>query len=88
MLTGSQAEWTSSQREDGIVELTIELTPITDLKFAAAICATSAQQNLICDRCESPNELIVAVMEIAAIDTSLALCGLCVRELPAGFEVA
>jgi hypothetical protein len=70
------------------VELTIELTPITDLKFAAAICATNAQQNLICDRCESPNELIVAVMEIAAIGTSLALCGLCVRELPTGFEVA
>jgi hypothetical protein len=70
------------------VDLTVELTPITDLKFAAAICATSAQQNLICDRCQSPNEMIVAVMEIAAIGTSLALCGLCVREIPAGFEVA
>jgi hypothetical protein len=70
------------------VDLTVELTPITDLRFAAAICATSAQQNLICDRCQSPNELIVAVMEIAAIGTSLALCGLCVREMPAGFAVA
>jgi len=70
------------------LDLTVEVTPIMDLKFSAAICSTRAKDDLVCDRCEAPDELVVAVLEIAAIGANLALCGLCLRELPAGFQEA
>jgi hypothetical protein len=88
MLTDSQTEWTFSQQRFGTLDLTVELTSITDLRFASAICATASKQSLICDRCQAPNGLVVTVLEIAASGASMALCGLCTRELPAGFQVA
>jgi hypothetical protein len=88
MPTDSQDQWTSSQQRFVTLDLTVELIPITDVKFASAICATGSKQSLVCDRCQAPNELVVTVLEIAAIGATMALCGLCTRELPAGFQVA
>jgi hypothetical protein len=88
MLTDSQTEWTFRQQRFDTLDLTVELTSITDLRFAASICATASKQSLVCDRCQAPNELVVTVLEIAAMGATMALCGLCTRELPAGFQVA
>jgi hypothetical protein len=88
MLTDSQTEWTFSQQRFDTLDLTVELTSITDLRFASAICTTKSRQSLVCDRCRAPDELVVTVLEIAAIGAIMALCGLCTRELPAGFHVA
>jgi hypothetical protein len=70
----------------GKSDLTVEVTPIMDLTFTAAICSNDATDHLACGRCEAPNELVVAVLEIAAIGANLALFGLCLRELPSGFQ--
>jgi hypothetical protein len=42
---------------------------------------------LICDRCQDPDEVVVATMMISAMDETFALCGGCTRELPRGFRV-
>jgi hypothetical protein len=70
------------------VDLTIKLTEIGDPGFAAVCSTFRAKADLICDRCHSRQELVVAVLEIAEIGTAWALCGLCVREIPIGFRVA
>lgn len=67
---------------DLIVE-TESLTP----SLIAALCAARAQTMLICDRCENPDEVVVATMEIRAMDETFTLCGGCTRELPGGFRV-
>jgi hypothetical protein len=70
------------------MDLTIELTDISDPYFTAAFCLARAKQKLICDRCEDSAEPVVAVLEVRELDTTWALCGLCTRELPAGFQGA
>ena len=67
---------------DLIVE-TETLTPI----LIAALCAARAQTMLICDRCQDPDEVVVATVEIPAMDETFTLCGGCTRELPRGFRV-
>lgn len=54
---------------------------------AGALCAARAQTMLICDRCQDPAEVVVATMEIPALDKTYTLCGGCTRELPRGFRV-
>jgi hypothetical protein len=66
-----------------IVE-TVALTPVV----TAAMCVARDQPELICDRCQDPDEIVVSAMAIEAIDKTFALCGNCTRELPSGFQVA
>ena len=70
------------------MDITVELTDISDPSFAADFAMARAKQSLICDRCEDSTEPVVAVLEVRELDTTWALCGLCTRELPAGFQVA
>jgi hypothetical protein len=70
------------------LDLTIRLTEISDPGFAAICSSVLAKADLICDRCQVPQELVVAVLEIVGTGTTWALCGLCMREIPAGFHVA
>jgi hypothetical protein len=53
-----------------------------------ALCAAREQPELICDRCQNPDEIVVATVEISAIAETYAVCGPCMRELPKGFLVA
>ena len=62
---------------------TVALTPVV----MAAMCVARDQPELICDRCLDPDEIVVSVMAIAAIDETFALCGNCTRKLPSGFQV-
>jgi hypothetical protein len=68
------------------LDLIIETAPLTPSSIAA-LCATRAQTMLICDRCQDPTEVVVATMEIPAMDETFTLCGGCTRELPRGFRV-
>jgi hypothetical protein len=70
------------------LDLTIELTDVLTPDSTAALCASRAQSLLICDRCQNVEEVVVAIMKIVPLDETLALCGTCTRELPAGFNVA
>ena len=45
------------------------------------------QTMLICDRCQDPDEVVVATMEIPAMDETFTLCGSCTRALPRGYRV-
>jgi hypothetical protein len=65
-----------------IVE-TVFLTPVV----MAAMCIARDQPELICDRCQDPNEIVVSAMAIAAINETFALCGNCTRKLRSGFQV-
>jgi hypothetical protein len=69
------------------LDLIVETTPITP-KLMLALCAAREQAELICDRCQNPDEIVVATVEIAAIGETFALCGACTRDLPKGFQVA
>jgi hypothetical protein len=69
------------------VDLIVELTDILQPGFSAACAKVPARSLLICDRCHSLEEIIVAILTIPAIDTSWALCGLCARAVPGGFLV-
>jgi hypothetical protein len=69
------------------LDLLIETTPLTP-NLIVALCAAREESELICDRCQNPDEIVVAAVEIAAIGETYALCGTCMRELPKGFVVA
>lgn len=43
---------------------------------------------MICDRCRNVEEIVVALMQIDAVEDTLALCGSCLGELPTGLKVA
>ena len=68
------------------MDLIVETAPLTPSSIAA-LCAARAQTMLICDRCQDPNEVVVATIMISAMDETFALCGGCTRELPRGFRV-
>ena len=68
------------------MDLIVETETLTP-SLIAALCAARAQTMLICDRCQDPDEVVVATMEIPAMDETLTLCGGCTRELPRGFRV-
>jgi hypothetical protein len=68
------------------LDLIVETEPLTP-SLIAALCAARAQTMLICDRCENPDEVVVATMEIPAMDETFTLFGGCTRELPGGFRV-
>ena len=68
------------------MDLIIETEPLTPSSIAA-LCAARAQTMLICDRCQDPDEVVVATMEIPAMGETFTLCGDCTRELPRGFRV-
>ena len=69
------------------MDLIIETVPITP-KMMVALCAAREESELICDRCQDPDEIVVAAMLILPlIEEPLALCGSCARELPSGFRV-
>jgi hypothetical protein len=68
------------------LDLIIETEPLTPSSIAA-LCAARAQTMLICDRCQDPDEVVVATMEIPAMEETFTLCGECTRELPRGFRV-
>jgi hypothetical protein len=68
------------------LDLIVETEPLTPSSIAA-LCAARAQTMLICDRCQDPDEVVVATMEILAMDETFTLCGSCARELPRGFRV-
>jgi hypothetical protein len=68
------------------LDLIVETEPLTP-SLIAALCAARAQTMLICDRCENPDEIVVATMEIPGMDETFTLCGCCTRDLPGGFRV-
>jgi hypothetical protein len=68
------------------LDLIVETEALTP-SLIAALCAARAQTMLICDRCQDPDEVVVATMEIPAIDETFTLCGGCTRELPSGFRM-
>jgi hypothetical protein len=69
------------------MDLTIELTEISDPKFAA-LSLPRAEQGLTCERCAGSEEPVIAVLEIRELERAWALCSLCIRDLPQGFRVA
>jgi hypothetical protein len=68
------------------LDLIVETEPLTP-SLIAALCAARAQTMLICDRCQDPDEVVVATMEIPEMEETFTLCGGCTRELPRGFRV-
>jgi len=68
------------------LDLIVETETLT-LSLIAALCAARDQTMLICDRCQDPDEVVVATMEIPAMDETFTLCRGCTRELPRGFRV-
>jgi hypothetical protein len=68
------------------LDLIVETEPLNP-SLIAALCAARAQTMLICDRCQNPDEVVVATMAIPAMEETFALCGGCARELPRGFRV-
>jgi hypothetical protein len=69
------------------LDLIIQTEALTPIAMAALL-ADREQPELICDRCLNPEEIVVATMEIAAIEQTFMLCGDCARDLPRGFHVA
>jgi hypothetical protein len=68
------------------LDLIVETEPLTP-SLIAALCAARAQTMLICDRCRDPDAVVVATMEIPAMDETFTLCGSCTRALPRGYRV-
>ena len=68
------------------MDLIVESETLTP-SLIAALCTAHAQTMLICDRCQDPDEVVVATMEIPAMDETFTLCVGCTRELPRGFRV-
>jgi hypothetical protein len=54
------------------VDLIVNTQPVTPSAIAALL-AIREEDELICDRCQDPDE-------------TLALCGTCTRELPRGYQ--
>ena len=67
------------------MDLIVDTQPVTPTAIAALL-ASRMEPQLICDRCLDADEPVVAMMVIAAIDETFALCGPCARELPRGYQ--
>jgi hypothetical protein len=67
------------------VDLIVEARPITPAAIEALL-ASREEDELICDRCLDPEEPILVTMLVEAIDHTFALCGICARELPKGYQ--
>ena len=70
------------------MDLTIEVTDVHAPGSTHALPLAPAHPLLICNRCESTDEIVVAIIEIPEIGVTWALCGACKREVPRGFHVA
>ena len=68
------------------LDLLIETELLTP-SLIADLCVAREQLELICDRCQDPDEVVVATIEIPAMDEMFTLCRGCTRELPRGFRV-
>ena len=44
-------------------------------------------RDLVCDRCHEPEASVVATMRISEMEQEWALCALCLRDLPKGFQL-
>jgi hypothetical protein len=69
------------------LELTVKVTDISPSGATPAMHPASAGPIRICDRCHNVSEIVVAVMEILALEQTWALCGPCKQELPKGFHL-
>ena len=69
------------------LDLLIETELLTP-SLIADLCVDREQLELICDRCQDPDELVVAAMQILALEETFTLCAGCARELPRGYHVA
>ena len=67
------------------MDLIVNTQPVTPSAIAALL-AIREEDELICDRCQDPDEPLAAMLVIDAIDETLALCGTCTRELPRGYQ--
>jgi hypothetical protein len=65
------------------------IVKVTDLSaIPVGIPAGSAGSLLVCDRCYNVDEVVVAMMQIEALDEQWALCGPCMQKLPVGYYQA
>jgi len=69
------------------LELTVKVTDISAAGATSAMRPASAGPLPICDRCHNVSAIVVAVMEIFALEQTWALCGPCKQELPKGFHL-
>jgi hypothetical protein len=63
---------------------------VTDLQRSAITAAWRAaliEPLPICDRCRDVDEIVVAIMQIAELGQTWALCGPCKQKLPKGFHL-
>jgi hypothetical protein len=67
------------------LDLIIETERLTP-SLIANLCVARMQSELICDRCQDPDEIVVMTISILPIEEPFALCGACARELPRGFH--
>jgi hypothetical protein len=69
------------------MDLIVETEPVTPTVMAA-LCAARGLRELICDRCQDPDEVVVTTMQIQPLEEAFTLCGNCARELPRGYHMA
>jgi hypothetical protein len=67
------------------LDLIVDTQPVTPTAIAALLAIRELEE-LICDRCQDPDEPVVVTMLVEAIDHTFALCGPCARELPKGYQ--
>jgi hypothetical protein len=67
------------------LDLIVDTQPVTPAAIEALL-ASREEDELICDRCQDPEEPLAAMMRIDAIDETFALCGTCTRDLPQGYQ--
>jgi hypothetical protein len=87
MLTDSHVATLSVSKRDEL-NLTVKLTDIRRADLTAVWPPVGTQPLPICDRCHNLEEIVVATMRILDLEETWSLCGTCVRELPAGFNLA
>jgi hypothetical protein len=68
------------------LDLIVETETLTP-SLIAALCAARAQTVLICDRCQEPDEVVVATMEIPAMDETFTLYERIATRLSRGLSV-
>jgi hypothetical protein len=69
------------------LDLTVKVTELPP-SATAALLSTPDGRFPVCERCHDAAEIVVAVMRILPLEKSWALCGPCLRQLPAGFHLA
>jgi hypothetical protein len=68
--------------------LVVEVTRLSELISTKIDATDPTEPLLICSRCESPAESVVAILRIPALEQTWVVCGTCLLELSAGFIVA